>query len=424
MVFVDEKYCAKKLKKITFQTVFFVVNSRQEQRRALKKRKGETKMKKFFSLLLVLIVSISAISFTAFSGGNETAKQTITYQFEDSNGEDKKVLIHLELDGGEIDDSNIVLASYGDELSLPVPVRKGYEFIGYYFGNDYQITTKNGNVNGRAIVNEAFGVSKDKEASITLTAKYEVIKNTVNFIFPDGIIETVEFEPNSYFAPIEVVGRKIKKVSINPSGKPIYSGRITSNLELYVVEYEISGFSKTYSSEDNSGYDLARGGTRENNLLISGWELGDGNVSISKAGENTKLKVKYTLKQDVSNLPLGNTHDIKPALNKAWLSNDTYSGRIVGTRVNEKVGYGTLVATLYYEDGETREYSKTNVFNSSYQGETFTLCETTYKEGNKIERVEINVCYEIAFNNKLSYWVPWGLCTWTMNARQIINFEI
>lgn len=162
-------------------------------------------------------------------------------------------------DGALRENESRLTVTWGSAMpQLPVPTREGYDFVGWYAGDNIPLTDGNGYPQQDAgYLDENFPVTPENNR-ITLTAHYKTKQLTLTLDFNDGTYETVvlSYEYGTTPDPVDFPkrdedGRELSGWSLSRSSNEPFSGRMTEDITLYAVwrEYRVISF---YSMPDGA----------------------------------------------------------------------------------------------------------------------------------------------------------------------------
>ncbi len=336
---------------------------------------------------------------------------------------------------------------FGYEFSLPVPVKKGYTFLGWYSGDD-QITDKNGN-----------SISNDSlfESHKTLTAKYSsAIVYTITYHNVDGANNPnpTSYTVNDYndFIDLEPATKSGYTFvgwysdSSLQSKKDIISTSPLRDIELW-AKWEYVQYHLTFNYDSNVGdFD----GDKPTKYTIEGLTLprlvgknGNGHFGIAWRDQTGKI---YT-----NEIPQGTTGDLSltamwsgqhnydsngrcTICNKLSFVSDDYKTVTFGTYPQSKVEDTALQSMLnaeiqnklpssdnangwtdygYYIEGEVQSYMwyvDVNYQKDKYRGVYFTSYrpyKTSYSSN-----AENTYQFDNGYNTNTVYWFKWETITW------------
>lgn len=252
--------------------------------------------------------------------------------------------------------------------------------------------------------------------SIDETEASESRKKPIVTLIQNSKRYTVEVENGEYLFDVELEnGLYANAFSVNPSGNPLYDSAVLEDMTLYVVSTTRNVTGKTYSCAINNGYDTSNPSDDGNRRLANGWSLGEVVLKTEKQDSETTYDVSYKLTQDTHNLPHG-TADVNNSipLHTVWLNNNVYSGTIKDTSIKGQVGYGAFYVEVVYKNGSKETFDGINFLSATGKFQEEVLCFFREKESNPLKRMEIVVCYQLAFNNTLSHSLG---CVWCADYR-------
>ncbi len=209
-------------------------------------------------------------------------------------GENRAMI--LDPDGGFVSNSFITV-EYGKSFLLPVPVRDGYAFVGWYSADGTQYTDANGN---------SLAECSLTLPDISLVAKYD---KKYYVTYESNLTGAGSMEVNDYYLAGETVTVVLKVhpgyrfINMSANGVPLISGMtytfempaenvtITGNFEALVYRVGLNpngGFSKDNMATLTFGQSYSLPVAWKTGMLFVGWRTPDGELLTDENGNSLK----------------------------------------------------------------------------------------------------------------------------------------
>lgn len=163
----------------------------------------------------------------------------------------KEYYIYFNSEDGQLDkDEKMISCIYDSRLSFfPIPIKAGYDFVGWVDEADVLYTDNNGLVKSEYNLFNFDNYKLDKNENVQLYAKYERKKVVINLDYNDETyqLETFKIEYGSSLDVnelplIDTGSKKILGWSLNRSEFVEVTGEITDGITLYAIWVEYNNF--------------------------------------------------------------------------------------------------------------------------------------------------------------------------------------
>lgn len=300
----------------------------------------------------------------------------------------------------------------GSTISLPTPVRSGYEFVAW--------KTTSGTTFTEAIMparDLVLVAAWNKIYNITFVSNGGSAARSINKTAGSAIMLPQSVKSGYTFDGWYTAAGERFTASVMPAAdKYLYAHWVGE----YVIDFT------RYNCKDDNGYNInEQDGSAEKKSRHDGFELGkiiffgagDGNGNYYKP-YNGSISLQFRTINDIYDLP-------RPSVarnGEVGICDDSYSGQITGTNISgKKINHGAYYIKVNYTDGSYTETNAVNFLANVSKGQSVTMA-VNVDNSKTISSISIDIMYEIYVGAPGFLGIWWFEYTnWRLKSNIIFN---